>query len=220
MSLDALQAHTVGRELELPARSKELYYMLRGQLLSASDEGKLSSSPDDIIQHVRRLSKLSEFPPQVAADLRRQSLDEGAFCIVVGRKINQNRDRTFPHLTRDDGAWFDFTITGRERQRSLELLSYGFEIRFPPGMGTPFLRFDLNLPDHRNEARELRCHLHPGSDDVLVPAPLMSPRELLAIFIDGARPAIDREKRRAPTAFETSWYEETHVLTRPRPHSQ
>ena len=215
MSFDALQEHTVGRSLELPSAAKELYSRLRKQLLDASNAGKLSTSPNDIIQHVRLLDKLSEFPLQVAENLRRQDLDGGAFCIVVGRKINQNRDRSFPHLTRDDDAWFDFTITGRERKGLLELLSYGFEIRFPPGMGAPFLRFDLNLPDHRNKARELRCHLHPGSDDILVPAPLMSPFELLAMFVDRARPTADRDKRRAPTAFEASWYQETHILTRP-----
>ena len=52
------------------------------------------------------------------------------------------------------------------------------------------------------------------SDDFLVPAPLMSPTELLALFVDGARLPANREKRRDPTAFEVSWYEATHALAR------
>jgi hypothetical protein len=92
----------------------------------------------------------------------------------------------------------------------LELLAQDFEIRFPAGAGTPFLRFDLNLPTHRNETRDMRCHLHPGSDDILAPAPLMSPLELLALFLDGMRWPQDR-KRRDPTAFEVDWFEQTHA---------
>ena len=76
----------------------------------------------------------------------------------------------------------------------------------------PFLRFDLNLPAHRNEERELRSHLHLGCEDVLSPAPLMSPREILALFINGLRlpEASAHRKRRAPTEFEIDWFRETH----------
>jgi hypothetical protein len=42
---------------------------------------------------------------------------------------------------------------------------------------------------------------------------MMSPQELLAMFIDGARPAAEREKPRTLTAFEVSWYQETHRRT-------
>ena len=129
-------------------------------------------------------------------------------CIVGGEK-NQSRDPSLPHLRRDDDAWFDFSIGVREGDKQLELLAYDFEIRFSPGMGVPFLRFDLNPPGHSNE---MRCHLHPGSDDILVPAPLMSPLEILELFVDGARQSAAREKPREPTAFEVSWFRETHAL--------
>lgn len=120
------------------------------------------------------------------------------------------RDRGVSHLMRDDEAWFDFTITVRERAGGLELLAYNFEIRFPSAMGSPFLRFDLNLPEHRNEDRELRSHLHPGSDDVHGPAPMMSPDELIALFVDGLRRPTNREKWRTPTPFEIEWFRTTH----------
>ena len=73
-----------------------------------------------------------------------------------------------------------------------------------------FLRFDLNLPEHRNEYRELRCHLHPGSDDIIVPAPKLSPIEMLTLLTDGLRRAGNRATSRAPTAFEVDWFGRTH----------
>ena len=60
-------------------------------------------------------------------------------------------------------------------------------------------------------SNELRCHLHPGSDDISIPAPLMSPREILWLFTHGLRWPADR-KQRNPTAFEVAWFAET--LTR------
>jgi hypothetical protein len=146
----------------------------------------------------------------VLDDLRALDLHRNAYCIAGGEK-NQARDRALPHLERDDGAWFDFTITVRESGECLDLLAYAFEIRLLPRMGTSFLRFDLNLPGPRTEgaeARELRCHLHPGSDDMRVPAPLMSPVEVLAFLIEGAR-LPGRGDPRAPTEFDVTWLRET-----------
>lgn len=99
----------------------------------------------------------------------------------------------------------------RESNHRLELIAYDFEIRFPPGTGAPFLRFDLNLPAHRNEDRELRSHLHPGSNDILVPAPMMSPTELLTLFVDGLGLATNREEPRDLTAYEIEWFRNTHA---------
>ena len=210
MSLEALQAYAVARKLELPAGARVFHRYLRNSLVKASNLGTLLTSPNEIHQLVKLLP---EPPRQITAQLREHGLHQGAFCIVAGEK-NQERKRSVPHLTRSDDAWFDFSIVVREDDEQLELLAYDFEIRFPPGMGAPFLRFDLNLPGHSNEERELRCHLHPGSDDFLVPAPLMSPTELLALFVDGSRLPANREKRRDPTAFEVSWFEATHALAR------
>lgn len=88
-------------------------------------------------------------------------------------------------------------------------MAYDFEIRLPPMMGVPFLRFDYNLPDHRNEARELRCHLHPGCDDILLPAPLLSPLEMLTFFVEKLRLPEARRGRR-PTEFEIGWLQQSH----------
>jgi hypothetical protein len=145
------------------------------------------------------------------------AIDGGtAELLVIGEK-NQERERAVPHLVRDDDAWFDFTITVRERGPALELLAYDFEIRFPPQMGAPFLRFDLNLPDHPNQTRDLRAHIHPGHDDLSAPAPLMHPLELITLLVDGLRRPPDRAAARTPTAFEIDWYGATHrALAPPR----
>lgn len=48
-----------------------------------------------------------------------------------------------------------------------------------------FVRFDLNMPGHHNEAPGLRCHLHPGHDDLQVPAPFMKPLEIVDLCVYG-----------------------------------
>jgi hypothetical protein len=202
--LAALQRYTTERPIELPGSAKGLLRDLRAALVKASNKKMLATSPDDIKGLVQLLD---EPPPTVLKPLQEQGLHRGAFCIVGGVK-NQDRDPDVPHLKRKDRAWFDFAITVREVDRALVLLAYDFEIRLNPGMGAPFLRFDLNLPESRNDKREIRCHLHAGSDDILVPAPLMHPHEVLALFIEGVHPLRER-KPRARTAFEQTWLEQT-----------
>jgi hypothetical protein len=205
VSLEAVQTHALARELVLPPSARDLERELRAALRHASDTGRLRSTPGQILQYLRLLK---EPPPSVAGQLAKRGLRGDAACIVGGDK-NQDRDRTLQHFERDDGAWFDFSIIVRERRGALELLAYDFELRFPPGGGAPFVRFDLNLPAHHNEERELRAHMHLGSDDLIAPAPMMAPGEVLALFFDGLRRPEDRPKPRAPTAFELGWWRET-----------
>lgn len=204
-SLGAIQNHALARALALPATAAVLGRELRNALIQASNAGALRSSPAEIFQLVQ---VLAEPPPMVAEQLRERKLLRDACCIVGGEK-NQRRDPGLAHFVRDDDAWFDFSITVRQRG-ALELLAYNFEIRFPSAMGSPFLRFDLNLPEHRNEHRELRSHLHVGSDDLYVPSPMMTPSELIGLFVHELRRPADRETWRAPTSFEIAWFLATH----------
>jgi hypothetical protein len=206
MSFDAVQDHALGREIVLPSRAKALWLELRNALILASNGRRLRTSPSEILRQVRLLD---EPPRMLAAQLDAHKLREGAYCIVSGDK-NYGRDRSAAHLVRDDGAWFDFTITVRECAGKLELIAYNFEICFPYAMGSPFLRFDLNIPEHRNQQRELRSHLHPGSDDIYVPSPKMHPAELIALFVHGLRRPAHREDWRTPTPFEIQWYRAAH----------
>lgn len=204
-SLGAIQDHALARELVLPASAAALGRELRNALIRASNAGALRTSPSEIFQLVQILA---EPPPMVADQLRERKLLRDACCIVGGEK-NQRRDPGLAHFVRDDDAWFDFTITVRQRG-ALELLAYNFEIRFPSAMGSPFLRFDLNLPEHRNEDRELRSHLHAGFDDLYVPAPVMTPSELVGLFVHALRRPADRERWRKATPFEIAWFLTTH----------
>lgn len=202
--LGKLQGDLLGRGggLELASSSKALFEEIRGMLVRARKLDNLATSEDQVRALVRRIA--SHEVPKVHQALLQQRLHEGAFCILGGVK-NFHRDEAVPHLRRADGAWFDFSITVREGRGSVELLAYDFEIRLPPCHGAPFLRFDLNLPGHGNEARELRCHLHPGCDDILLPAPLMTPQEVLTLFLEG----LSARRGRAPSRLEQQWYQET-----------
>lgn len=98
---------------------------------------------------------------------------------------NNKRDKTKPHFLRDDGAWFDFAIT----LVGDDVVAYSFEIRSVPGLNVPWIRFDLNPPDHTNADRGLRAHVHLGSDDdgLSIPYRACEPEELLDLLIDGLR---------------------------------
>jgi hypothetical protein len=41
----------------------------------------------------------------------------------------------------------------------------------------------------------MRCHLHPGNDDLQVPAPLLSPGEVLDILLRSLGLRIERKPR-------------------------
>ncbi|MFV8749137.1 hypothetical protein ACNOYE_01155 [Nannocystaceae bacterium ST9] len=71
-----------------------------------------------------------------------------------------------------------------------------FELVFPDGHVPTFVRFDLNEPGHENEEREIRSHMHPSNDDLLVPAPVMGPEELLDVLIRRLRAPRGDEKPR------------------------
>ena len=200
----ALQDATLARDVSTKGTARGLFLELRKALVQASNDGLVVTTVNEILTWVRC------FRPEGAlrASLTNAGLAANASCIVGGAK-NQARTLAVPHLTRHDGAWFDFTLTVREASGKLEILAYDFEIRLPHGHGAPFLRFDLNLPDHTNQARDLRCHLHPGSEEILLPAPLMTPLELLNLFV---HPVAPRAAARMPTEFEVEWWQETLAL--------
>lgn len=151
------------------ATAEELFAELRKSLFAAFDNGKLRTKPHEIFK------------------LLKKSRDSKGAMEIVGGEKNFNRTLNNAHFMRADGAWFDFNITVARASdgRSLALLAYDFEIRFPEHVSPAFIRFDLNPPGHDNEAVGLRSHLHPGSDDLSVPSPLMSSLEVLDVFLHG-----------------------------------
>ncbi|BCL34277.1 hypothetical protein [Nostoc sp. MS1] len=136
-------------------------------LNTAQDEGRLRTE----LYQIHKLLKIT--PPS-----------KGIIEITGGER-NFHRDKTIPHFEIIDGCWFDFAILVDENYKPAEIIGFTCEIRFLDEKPIQFLRFDLNLPEHNNEGREMRFHLHPGSDDFMVPSPPMSPLEIIHLFLYG-----------------------------------
>jgi hypothetical protein len=102
---------------------------------------------------------------------------------ITGGQRNFNRIKEIPHFERCDGCWFDFAILVDENIKPAEIIAFDFEIRFLENNPTKFLRFDLNLPEHNNDDKGKRFHIHPGNDDLMIHASPMSPLEILHLFL-------------------------------------
>jgi hypothetical protein len=156
------------------ASSKQLHREIRSYLIKASDQRLLGESPTDI-------HRLLLFGGPDG---------KGCFDIAIGTVRNFNRNAGLPHFTRRcDGAWFDFQLQVKEAEGRAEIIAYDFELRLPAGNGVDFVRFDLNPPGSDNQEDGLRSHLHLNADDdgLAVPAPVMSPFEILDVFLHGVQ---------------------------------
>jgi hypothetical protein len=164
-----LQDHLCEREhtLRLPSEPRMLEREIRNRLVNACDEGILAMKPHEIYAQL----KLSDSP------LDRRPEYKG----IYGGEKDLKRTGKRPCFRRRDA--YDFELCFPERDDR--------EARLPR-----FVRFDLNQPAHDNESRGLRCHMHPGHDDLIAPAPLMSPLELLDLFLSSEL-ALPEEPRMA-----------------------
>ena len=143
-------------------------------LTTASDEKILKAKQDEI----RKLLKKGAS----------SQINKKGYTEIMGGGKNFNRIQDIPHFKLYNGCWFDFAITIDETVSPAQIIGFDFEIRFPQREGeiaVPFLRIDLNLPDHNNDARDLRFHLHPSNDDIMIHSPPMSPLEILHMFLYG-----------------------------------
>jgi len=151
---------------------------LRGKLFKC-----LNKASDDRVLKTK-LSEINKFLKMTPS-----SPNKGKVTIVGGGredgKRNQKRSRDVPYFERADGCWFDFSILINELPKPAEVIGFSFEIRFPDDYQVRYLRYDLNLPNHDNEERGMRFHLHPGSDDFMIHSPPMSPLEILHLFLYG-----------------------------------
>ena len=160
------------RSLESTPMTVESANKLRGKLFKclnkANDEGVLKTP----LHEINKLLKLSK-----------SEKDGKGFSEIVGGQRNFKRSKDIPHFERWDGCWFDFAILIDQNYQPAEIIGFNFEIRFPENSQINFLRFDLNLPNHNNEERGIRFHFHPGSDDLILHSPPMSPLEILHLFL-------------------------------------
>lgn len=169
---------------DLPVSPDALYHQMGNLLDDACSDGLLLGGSTKVWQ-----------------TLKIHSRDPARFVISLVASDgprNQGMSKDFPHFERLDGSWFDFALTAfADKKAPIELISYTFEIRLdttqwekqPPKERTPsYIRFDLNPADHANAERGHRCHVHVGSEDFSMPAPWMSPLEILDLFIHGLAP--------------------------------
>ena len=143
-------------------------------LTTASDEKILKAKQDEI----RKLLKKGAS----------SQINKKGYAEIMGGGKNFNRIQDIPHFKLHNGCWFDFAITIDETVSPAQIIGFDFEIRFPQREGeiaVPFLRIDLNLPDHNNDERNIRFHLHPSNDDIMIHSPPMSPLEILHMFLYG-----------------------------------
>ena len=166
-------AHPTCRRTGKNASGQQLYREIRSYLIKASDRRLLLESPDVIRKYLRYLGP----------DAR------DYFDIAIGTVRNFHRTKELPHFTRKDGGWFDFQLQVKEGDGRADIIAYDFELRLPADSGFDFLRFDLNPPGHDNEADGLRSHMHINGDDdgLAAPAAVMSPFEILDLFLHGLR---------------------------------
>ena len=165
------------------ASGKHVYREIQTYLLNASDRRLLNEAPTDV-----RRNLLFAGPDS-----------KGYFEIAVGTVRNFNRTKELPHFTRRrDGGWFDFQLQVKEEDNRAEIIAYDFELRLPPGSSFDFVRFDLNPPEHPDKDDGLRSHMHLNADDdgLAAPAPVMSPFEILDLFLHGLR--LNGRVRRKP----------------------
>jgi hypothetical protein len=160
----------------VPNRTVKSAKILRAQIFKllngAGDDGMLATTQSDL----QRLLKLTPQPKQ----------GKSVMAVMVGPATkNFKRDLAEPHIRRCDGAWFDFSILVDETQKPAEIIGFDFELRFPDGFPTAFLRYDLNTPGHNNQDDGLRFHIHPGSDDLMIHSGPLTPIEILQQFLYG-----------------------------------
>jgi hypothetical protein len=166
MMCDEIQHRSIKSTLLTVPKAKELYTQIFKCLNTASNEKILKTK----LQEIRSLLKMAP--------------DKGKTAIVGGER-NFKRRKEIPHFERVDGCWFDFSILVDEALKPAEIIGFDFEIRFSENSLVGFLRLDLNLPNHDNEERGMRFHIHPGSDDFMIHSPPMSPLEILHLFLYG-----------------------------------
>jgi hypothetical protein len=137
---------------------------IRAVLKKATDQDLLQVPQHDIFKYVR----IVEAPREVAAATTR------AARAIIGGIKDFKRRRASKHLVRADGE---------KQNEPLELVAYDFELVYDEGHVPPYIRFDLNQHGHRNEFREIRSHMHPGSEKILVPLPILNPLEALDLMM-------------------------------------
>lgn len=166
-------------------KAEDVWRLIKRWLLEAYQDDVLMNPADEIHRHVPK--------PVLNGD---EVMIYGGLIGSRGDEKDFKRLPSSARLKRSDGAWLHFSLSLKlDKQGHVsDMHAYSFELVFPDGHQPRFVRFDLNEKDHENDNRWIRCHLHPGNDDLMLPAPVMSPEELLDVLLrrlrsrDASRP--------------------------------
>lgn len=104
-----------------------------------------------------------------------------------GERVLVCGDRDGPSFERCDGVRCHFKIVVRESRGQLETISYVMHVDAPTGRAASpsFLRWEC-APTRKSGVDALKeplSHLHPGHDHVRLPSPVLSPKELIVVFL-------------------------------------
>lgn len=196
----ATQKWICRRELELPDTPEKLMAKLRVHLQKAKHKKLITNSLDAITKELIKVDDPIRVELYERLKLKEDEHPPRQLIAILGGEKDFKHVKQGLFFEREDGAWFDFSLTlHRTEEQKRKLLAYDFEIRFPDPADPQklsFMRFDLNPPSNRR-VDGMRCHLHSNVDDegLAVPAPLLTPFEILDLFIYGLRL---RKKARHP----------------------
>lgn len=94
-----------------------------------------------------------------------------------------------PGFTRRDGLKCSFTFNLKVlAAKEVQIYSYAFEVTAPDDhpMRAAYLRWEYSPTRKENvdALREPLAHVHPGDDDARIPSPVLTPKELIAQFLE------------------------------------
>ncbi len=153
---------------------------------------QLRGSPVKVLSEVRayliRRSEEMDTRNNPIQLLKFRRENNGMAVILLGPTFDKGP--TAEHFRFDSGARLSFGLALRGVGHNSQVVSYRFHYHLPDGGSPQYLRFDLNESPHENPLSELRCHLHPGSENVRIPLSLHDPIEILDRIFFGIDPAI------------------------------
>jgi len=159
------------QRVTLPVTFRMLASNVRTCLTAAADEGVLRTPPEDIFRLLKTQERAPEPGTTVLAVFGGATFDKG-----------QSDDAFF---IRSDGSRLSFAVSvAYQRASEPVIVAYRFHLRFPSNSSPAFIRVDLN-DESREPLMEPRSHLHPGSDRIRLPLPMMTPLEILERLLYG-----------------------------------
>lgn len=105
-----------------------------------------------------------------------------------GRRVITCGVRGGESFIREDRLGCEFTFTFDDFRYSLQVYSYAFEVQVPEDhpILPRFLRWEYEpvAREGVDRLREPLAHLHPGDQHIRLPSPVLTPKELVAQFLE------------------------------------